>query len=190
MYATSQTVISLTTSDPKGLIGSRVHFFCVVLHQQPTSLNFSDPHCFFLQIAVDMFVPIDKRIIYTSRNHWNHHRWYLWLLLIIPVIAVILMILLRRRKRRTAQVVPNNGQYYEQTQQTGGYYGGSQAGYVPPPQPQQFNQSQQYPQPQQGYTGQDYNATAHPQEGYNYGPLDATANYSRPDGPPPAHYKN
>ncbi|EDK36111.1 predicted protein [Meyerozyma guilliermondii ATCC 6260] len=116
---------------------------------------------------------------YRNRNsNWYTYRWLLWLILVPVLFILVALFFLRRRRRRNRQVTmqPNN-QYYE-TQQAGGYYNGQQGG--------NYGDTSTYPPQQPGYGGsgsyqQGYNREAE----YNVNGDD----FSRPEGPPPAHYK-
>lgn len=133
---------------------------------------------------------LSKRYYYSNRGYrsnWYRYRWLLWILVIIPVIfLLILFFCCKRRKKRPVQVNPQphdqypppNNQYYQQTQQTGGYYGNDGPGGT-------------------NYGGGGYNQGGN----YNQGGISSYGNnqssgaydnsdFQRPDGPPPAHYKN
>lgn len=133
-----------------------------------------------LSTAIMYLDEIAKRYYYNnyrSRNNWYRYRWFLWLIL-IPVFLILLALFLMRRRRRNRQVtVQPNNQYY-QTQQAGGYYNGQQGGI--------YGDSSAYPPQQPGYGGNGSYQQGYSREPeYNVNGED----FSRPEGPPPAHYK-
>ena len=153
-----------------------------------------------------------KRIVYYSSyddySGWWKWRWLLWLLLLIPIFLTIFLI--ARRGRQNKVVAYNNPPdpqaneaYYNNNQYQGGYQGGYQGnndlppqatpGYIPPAYPETSQQQGSYgggysSQQQYGYNPQQQNGYNPQQQQQQLGTYNSEE-FSRPEGPPPAHTK-
>lgn len=140
-------------------------------------------NCHIIMFVAD----IAKRYYYNNgyRNtRWHNYRWLLWLLVCLPVLLVLILFFLRRRRSNRQVTVQPNNQYY-QTQQAGGYYNGQQnGGYYGQQDGGAYGQNE-YPPSQPGYGGNYQQGYARETEHNVTGD-----DFSRPDGPPPAHYKS
>ncbi|CAL1193800.1 unnamed protein product [Candida parapsilosis] len=112
---------------------------------------------------------------YNNNSGWHRYRWLLWLLVLIPIFFVLLMFCLRRR--RSKGILPKS-----QPQQS----------YVPPEQPQTYQTGGYNNYGNEGYGNYGPSSGGAAQQGYYSREQEydvAGEEFSRPEGPPPAHTK-
>ena len=145
-----------------------------------------------------------KRIVYYNnydRSGWWRWRWLLWLLILIPIFAMIFLLSRRRRQNKVVAYnnpgpQPNGAYYNNNNQYQGGYQGGYQGnndlppqatpGYIPPAYPETSQQQGSYGD---GYSSQQQNGYNPQQQQQQQLGTYNSEEFSRPEGPPPAHTK-